>query len=280
MKPLLFMSLLASSLLAEFEFKGNVGLDSQFYLQAPSDKHQNNFTAYEELEMSYTNDALKVFASLYAQQDYYDLSNKEDNKRTFVRLEELYMQYEVEEDSILAGKNIRFWGALEARNIVDAFNTTDLRTDLFNADKIGAYNVAYTHYTDSGELSIIVKLHEENQPMAAYPYVYYFFPEFVTYDDELQSDNSLSRPTVYLSYSGSLDWENALDFSIIFQNGYDSQRYFESDGPLNGTPVTFQEHAYLVNKIMTYNTMVVGSTLLKLEALYTDVIDNELISDY
>ena len=272
---------LTSSLFAELEIKGHVGLDSQFYLQLPNSKHQNNFTASEALELTYGKDAWQFGTSVYAQQDYYDISNDDDeNERTFVRVEELYAQYEFEEDAVFVGRNIRFWGALEVRNIVDGFNPLDLRTDLFNTDKMGAWNLAYTHYTDDGELSIIVKLYEENQKMAAIPYAYYFFPPNVMYDETLQSETSRYRPTLYFNYTGSLDWEYPLDVAVTFQNGYDSQRYFEPDGPLDGSAVTFQEHAYLVNKLMTYNTMVVGATLLKLEALYTDVIDNASISDY
>ncbi len=269
-----------SSLFAEFELKGHVGINSQFYLQLPNSKHQNNLTAYEALEVTYNQDELLLGASVYAQQDYYDIANDEDNERTFTRLEELYVQYEFEENAVFAGRNIRFWGALEARNIVDGFNTKDLRTDLFDTDKMGAWSLAYTHYTYDGEFSIIVKLYEESQKMAATPYAYYFFPKNIIYDEALQSEESRYRPTLYLSYSGSLDWEHPLDFALIFQNGYDSQRYFKPNGSLDGSSVVFKEHAYLVNKIMTYNTMVVGATLLKLEALYTDVIDNDVISDY
>lgn len=128
---------------------------------------------------------------------------------------------------------------------------------------------------------MIVKLYEEDQKMAKLPYVYYFFPPFVTYDSELKTQNSRYRPTVYLRYGGSTDTEYPLDYAVILQNGYDSQRYFVPDGPMTGVvPVTLTEHAYLANKAMTYDTLVVGETLLKLEALYTDVIDDPNIADY
>ncbi len=278
----LIVTLLALSVLlfGEFEYQGDVGIESQAYILAPKDKHKNNFTAYEQLEMSYTHESLKLATRLYAQQDYYDAVGDTKNERTFGRVDELYGLYEFDEDSLFAGRNIRFWGALEVRNITDGFNTQDLRNDLFNPDKMGAWNLAYSHYTDSGEFSIIIKLDEENQKMAALPYAYYFFPAFVTYDDALQSEDSLQRPTIYMSYSGTSETEYPIDYAFIVQHGYDSQRYFKSDGPLDGAPVTFSEHAYLVNKVMTYNTAVIDATLIKLEALYTDVIDDALVSDY
>ncbi|MEA1920746.1 MAG: hypothetical protein U9N52_12965 [Campylobacterota bacterium] len=280
MRLFLSLALLNTFVFAAFDFQGHVGVESQAFLIVPKEKHKNNFTAYEQLEISYSHDAMTVATRLYAQQDYYDMQGDEENRRTFARIDELYGLIEFDEDALFGGRNIRFWGALEARNIVDGFNTQDLRNDLFNPDKMGAWNLAYSHYTDSGEFSLIIKLYEEEQKLAGQPYVYYFFPPFVSYDERLQSEASLYRPTLYLSYSGTTESEIAIDYAVILQHGYDSQRYFKSDGPLNGTPVTFQEHAYLVNKVMTYNTAVIDATLIKLEALYTDVIDDEQISDY
>lgn len=280
MKTVVTLLALTALLFAELEIKGHVGIDSQAFLITPEGKHKNNFTAYEQLEMSYSADALTLATRLYAQQDYYDVVGDEKNERTFTRVDELYGQYDFDEDTIFAGRNIRFWGALEARNIVDGFNSQDFRNDLFNPDKMGAWNVAYSHYGDSGEFSVIVKLYEEDQKMAAAPYAYYFFPPFVNYDDALQSKQSLYQPTVYLSYSGTSETEYPVDYAFIVQHGHDSQRYFQADGAVNESPVTLTEHAYLVNKVMTYDTAVIDATLIKLEALYTDVIDDEIVSDY
>ncbi len=280
MKYLCMLIALTHALAAEIEVQGHVGLEGQWYTQLPNAKHQNNVIAFETVEMRYEHEALQLQASLYAQQDYDDLAGSADNDRTFVRLEELYGTYEFSDSMLFAGRNIRFWGALEVRNIVDVFNPIDMRSDIFNTDKMGVWNVAYTYYSDASEWSVILKLYEENQKMAAYPYAYYVFPPFVTYDHMLQSESSRYRPSIYLSYVSSLDWEYPLDVALIFENGYDSQRYFLSDRVFESSSVSVTAHAYLVNKVMSYNTMVVGATLLKLEALYTDVIDNERVSDY
>jgi hypothetical protein len=280
MKLLVSFVIFTSILFAEFEFQGHIAVESQAFLIVPKHKHKNSFTVLEQLEMSYDYESLKLYSKLYAQQDYYDIIDDNKNDRTFGRVDELYGLYEFDDDAILAGRNIRFWGALEARNIVDGFNPKDLRNDIFNPDKMGAYNISYSHFTDNGEFSIILKLSEEDQKMASIAYAYYFFPESVTYDSKLQSEDSLQRPSVYLSYSATTDTEYPVDYAVIFEHGYDSQRYFTSDGVIGTSPVTFNEHAYLVNKIMTYNTAVVDATLIKLEALYTDVIDDKVVSDY
>jgi hypothetical protein len=277
MRPLLGLLLCSNFLYAEFEVKGYVGMDAQGYISKPDGKHPTNFTLQQQLELSYNVGDFESAATIYAQEDSYDLTDAK-NERTFIRLDELYGQYNFENDMIFGGRNIRFWGALEANNVVDTFNTTDFRTDGLDTQKQGAWNVAYTHYTESGEISLIVKLYEEKEQMAAYPYVYYFFPEGVDYDENLQSTENLYRPTLYLNWNGSTESEYPIDYAFIVQHGFDNQRAF------NGTPdfttgvITLNEEVYLVNKAMSYNTMVVGSTLLKLEAQVIDVIDDNVTS--
>jgi len=279
--------LLASSLSAEIAVSGHFDVDTQAYLKKPETKNKNAITLKQTLELEYTHDDLTLFSKLYAQEAYYDLTQDKQTERTFGRVDELYVKYDFENDAIKAGKSIEFWGALELRNIVDGFNPTDFRNDFYSKDKYGVYNLQYAHYTESGEFSIIAKLYEQEQPMAAYPYVYNFFPKFVNYDGTLNTQKSKYRPSLYLKYSGSTDTEYALDYAVIYENGYDSQRYFSTQTPLHlvpgpdfAKPTHFTQEAYIVNKIMTYNTLVVDNTLIKLEALYAKVDDDKKVGDY
>ena len=282
MRTFFGLLLLSSLLYGELEYKGYIGLDRQYYISKPSGKHPGNLTLQQQLELKYTEGDFEAVISLYAQEDSYDLSS-EKNDRSFVRLDELYGKYYFEDDMVLAGRNIRFWGALEVNNIVDTFNTRDFRTDGLDPQKQGAWNVSYTHYFENSELSLIAKFYEEQQKMAAYPYVYYFFPEKVNvpplgqfdldYDSDRTSSESLYRPTLYLSWSGSTESDYPIDYAFIIQHGYDSQRAFVSELDFVKQTTTLREELYLVNKVMSYETMVVGATLFKLEALVTDVID-------
>ncbi len=269
-----------SDFMQDIVIQGNVNLEFQKYITRPGGKHPNNYTASAELEVAYNKDDFKAFAQFRAQQDYYDFTGTSDqNDRSYLRLNELYAQYDFEDSQILFGKNIRFWGALEVNNITDGFNITDLRSDPTESDKVGSWNGAYTMYTDTGELSIITKFNEENRKMPAYPYMYYpFSSEYVTYNDDVNTEESANRPSIYVQYSGSTDTEYTLDYSIIFENGYDSQRYY-TDITKTANKV-IHENAYIVNKLMSYNTLVVGATLFKLEAVYTDVTNDDEISDY
>ena len=294
MRALLGVVLLSSLLYGEFEYKGYMGVDTQAYLTKPDKKHPANLTLQQQLELKYTYEDFEALVNAYAQEDSYDLSS-EKNERTFIRLDELYAKYYFENDMIFAGRNIRFWGALEVNNIVDTFNTKDFRTDGLDPQKQGAWNASYTHYFENSELSVIVKIYEEKQQMAAYPYVYYFFPEKVptplgladvSYNPDRESTESLYRPTLYLNYSGSTESDYPIDYALLFQHGFDSQRAFNTAFDPFTMTSQLVEKVYLVNKFMTYNTMVVGSTLLKVEALATDVIDdnvssiNKRVADY
>lgn len=272
-KLLLLLALLTTCSLADTQVKGHVDMQVQSYLTKPSGKHPQNYTASSELELTHIVEEFEFIAKLYAQQDYYDLKgSSEHNDRSFLRLDEMYLKYDGDTSQILVGKSIRFWGALEVDNITDSFNPDDFRSDIFDADKLGTWNVSYTHYTDTGEIALIVKVDEQDRKMPAYPYVYYFFPEYVNYDSDLDTEHSANQPSVFLKYSDSTDSDTPLDFSIILEHGYDSQRYID--------PINYQEHAYIVNKLSTYNTLVVGDTLYKLEAVYADVLNDKQVSDY
>jgi len=273
MKKLLSLALLGSSLFAEVQTEGYVGLDSQIYSQKDS-KHSSSLTLEQQLKLTYEKGDFSSALEVFAQEDYTDISNKKNNDRSFVRINEVYAQYEFEEDRILLGKNIRFWGALEVNNLVDTFNIQDGRNDPTRTDKIGAYNFEYTHYLEESEFSLITKFYEQKRKMSASTYMYSTLQEGENLNNSLDSEKSLYRPNIYLTYNGSLNDEYAIDYAFIYQNGYDSQRYSTKSGS------TYTEHVYLVNKFMTYNTLVVDSTLYKIEFAYADVIDDNTVSDY
>jgi len=285
------------SLLDEGDFgvQGHVDLTAQYYHKRPDGKHKSNQTASGTFEVTYSKDDLSFVANVYLQGDTHDIQGSSSkNHRSYMRLDELYIKQDFEDDQIQLGKSIQFWGSLEARNITDVFNPDDLRSDIFDVQKLGVWNGSYTHYTETGELSIIVKLHEPDIKMAGLPYVYYFFPENIpvdasnpnsprlplSYDSNLQKELA-QRPSFFVKYTGSTDSEYALDYAIIFENGYDSKRYYTytPNDINNPSSVTANQNAYSVNKLMTYNTLVLGSTLVKFEGVYTDVISVDDVQD-
>ena len=271
--------------------QGNLDLTAQYFSIRPEDKHSFNFTGAVNLEVEYNKDDLKLKTKLHVQNDLYDYKkSSQQNGRSFARIDELYAKYDFEDEQIIFGKDVRFWGALEVRNITDNFNSDELRADPFETDKLGSWNATYTYFTDNGEFSVIAKFYEQSRKMSSYPYVYYYFPQNITtpqgaqlpleYNNNLNTQASEFRPSLYLKYAASTDTEYALDYAVIFENGYDSQRYYTTTLSADTTSMQTNENAYLVNKLITYNTLVVESTLIKLEAVYTDVINDKEISDY
>ncbi len=262
-------------------YRGNLNWITQSYLIAPKDKNPENITLNADLEATYKKDALQLHTKIKLQQDLNDLeSGAKDTHRSYARIDELYGEYEFDDSQVLVGKSIRFWGALEVRNIADVFNPYDLRADPFYKTKLGVINAEYTRYTETGELSFIVQLYEQPREMSAYPYIYYYFPKNITYSKDLKTQHGRYRPNIYVKYSDSYEGDAySLDYNVIFQNGYDSQRYYTTHLTANNEIET-NEHAYLVNKFITYDTLVSGATLYKLEAIFTDVLNNDQISDY
>ena len=273
MKRLILLVFLSTYLFANLSYEGYISTDIEGY-NKKNNKNSSNVTLEQKLKLSYEKGNFLSILDLYAQEDIRDYDSKNDNDRSFIRVNEFYTSYEFDESKILFGKSILFWGALEVKNIVDNFNIQDKRTNPSDIDKIGAYNIQYSYYFDNSELSLIAKLYEQKSTLANSSYQYSFLSKDENLDDTLESEKSLYRPSLYLTYSGSLDEDITLDYTVIFQNGYDSQRYFTKKVK------QYTEHAYLVNKFSTYNTLVQGSALIKLEFLYTDVIDEKSISNY
>ena len=265
-KVILISTFLSSLLLAEgFEYKGNIGFENAYInhdIAGKRDK-QNAFRLELELKQK-VDDGQFVFNGKA-------IFDKDDKERRYVDANDLYYKYNFENSDLLIGRNTRFWGAMEFYNHTDNFNTKDTLDDPFDYDsKIGAWNIAYTHYFDNSEFAVIAKVHEEKQKVQDVQSVNNFFPPI--YSDNLETQSGRDRPTLYLKYSGSGE-ETQIDYSLIYQNGYDEQRYL--------APVQreLRQHAYIVNKLMGYATLVNGETIYKTELAYTKSDDSK-VSDY
>lgn len=267
MKKTIILSTLVSSLLFSegLEYKGNIGFESSLLEYDIIGKRDTQNAARLELELKQkTTNGQLVFNG----KAIYD---KDDKNRRYVDLNDLYYKHNFENSDLLIGRNTRFWGAMEFYNHTDAFNTKDWLDDPFDYDsKLGAWNVAYTQYFDNSELSFIAKVHEEEQKVQDAESVNNFLP--LSYSEKLETQKSRNRPTLYLKYSGSGE-ATQVDYSLIYQNGYDEQRYLAPVG------TELHQHAYIVNKLMGYATLVAGDTIYKTELAYTKS-DDEQVSDY
>jgi hypothetical protein len=271
---------LTIQLQAAWDLTGSTALENESFLNKGMGKHDQSLTVKQSIELDYAKGDFKFFTKLYAQGDLDDTKRSTDKtKRSFARVDEFYLSREFYDGAskLLLGKKIRHWGALEAKNITDVFNPLDMRNSSDAKDKLGVWNTQFSYYTDNGELSLIVKHYEQDQKISAQPYGYYFLPATMRFDERLVLEEKRNYPTTYISYTASTEWDNALDYALIFQHGYDSQKLYTLKST---TPLILQANSYLVNKFLTYNTMVVGATLLKAELVYADVLHNSAVSDY
>ncbi len=271
-----------------WHFEAETGLTAERFETVQKAKNPDSFTAIQILKLNYRDKKYELFGQIYAQGAYYDTrSTQQQTKRSYIRLDELYAKYSAQNYEVQLGRSIRFWGALEAYNIVDTFNARDYRNGLSQKDKIGAENIAYSYFTDSGTLSFIVKFFEAPEPMAAPAYLFYFFPSFVSYDETLDTQKSPYNPTVYLKYTASTQWDNPLDYAFIVSHGYSGRRYFYTQTPQNlsalspsfGQPTLFKERAYVATLFQSYETLLVKATLLKLELRYEQVEEDPNMGD-
>ena len=265
-KIIIISALLSSLLLAEgFEYKGNIGFESAYSKHDIKDKRNKQQALRLELELKQKIPNGQFVFNGKALIDY------DDKERRYFDVNDLYYKHNFENSDLLIGRNTRFWGAMEFYNHTDNFNTKDWRDNPFDYDsKLGANNIAYTHYFDNSEISLIAKVDETGQKIQDKKSVNSFLPP--NYNDRLETQENKNRPTLYLKYSASAE-EMQLDYSVIYQNGYDEQRYLAPVGQ------ELRQHAYLVDKVMGYATLVNGETIYKTEVAYTKS-DDDRVSDY
>ena len=266
MNKIILSIICSSALFAEgIEYKGNIGLESFYIDHSIAGKRDNQTALRGEFEVKEKTKMGQVVLRANA------IVDAHDKNRRYVNLSDLYYKYDFDNADVLIGRNTRFWGAMEFYNHTDAFNTKDWRDNPFDYDaKLGANNIAYTEYFENSELALIAKIGQEGQKVQEAQSVNNFMPPI--YSDSLVTQKSKNRPTVYVKYTGSAE-ESQFDYALIYQNGYDEQRYLAPKG------ASLHQNAYLVNKVMGYATLVSGETIYKTELAYTKS-DDEKVSDY
>jgi len=263
---LLMYIFLISRLIAEnVEYGGSIGIEGSYFQHNIPDKRNTAVALRFEIDLKKSFENSQVVVNLKG------ILDGEDTERRYVDFNDLYYKYKFEESDLQIGRSTRFWGAMEFYNHTDIFNTKNWLDDPLDFDsKIGAWNIAYTKYFGDNEFSIIIKVHEEKQAIQDNKSLYNIYP--LPYDNNLITQESRNRPSLFLKYSGSFE-DIQLDYSFIYENGYDEQRYVSLvDGKL-------RQNAYLVNKLLGFATFISGSTIYKTELSYT-FSDNELVSDY
>lgn len=253
----------------DWRFSGNIGPESQIYLERPDGRYSSSNGIAAELETVIDQDAWYFRSWLKGFKDF------REEERDFIRFDELYGMYRADYWEASLGGRIFFWGALEVNHIVDVLNPRDSLYDPLDSDfKKGVNVFTASYFFNESQLDFILKSGESNTESND-PESPYYFAGGLPYEDELDASKGEWTPSAYLKYSGYTDWEYPLDYAFAVVHGYDNQRFFSVNNDSE-----LQQHAYRANQFLMWHTWVVDTTLLKLEAKVADVIDEPRVSDY
>lgn len=259
MRTVLLLMLLFHTLLS-YEYKTDISLN---YINYANFKNETILKGNSKIK--FENDYFSTNISF----DY--LYSSEYKKRRYLLLNELYFTNESDNYTINIGKSIKFWGELEGYNIGDIYNQKNYLLDPFDKDKkLGSIGGDFRYYFDDDYVDVGIKVYEKNikYPKTDMPYS----PFNIAYDKSLQPSNQLN--SFYLIYNfltqNSIDSENR----IIIYHGYDNKRYFTLKNS------SLSQTSYKVDKIMFLSHILYNDYIFKTELSYTDVIDDDEISDY
>lgn len=202
------------------------------------------------------------------------LYSSEYKERRYVMLNEMFVTKDFEDYGFKFGKIIKQWGELEGFNVGDIYNQKHYLLDPFDKSaKLGSIGLSATKYFDENSLELDIKFYEQDLKYPSYldPYN----PFDMQYSKELNLSNKRYTPSVYVIYNFISDESIDSDSKLIFNHGYDNKRYFV---PID--QATLSQYAYRVNKLIYMTNIVYDDTIFKCEMAYTDVIKDELMSDY
>ncbi len=253
MRALLLVSILTLSLFAEVSYRGNVGIEGE------NSKSYNAFSYRGDAELTKEWGDMLLGVGIKAIYDF------EDEERREFKANELYMSYFLENSEMTVGKKVKFFGNLEAFNVVDIYNPKDMLYSPFEKEeKIGSIAASYAHYVGDGKLEVSIKAREEERGLQSGESFYNLFGD-LEYRKKLEGN----LPSIFLSYLSSYDFDVVGgDFGLIASNGFDPHRSYYFDG------TKMREKIERANSIGFFGNMVYGEMILKFESLYSNLQDD------
>ncbi|MFA6193062.1 MAG: hypothetical protein WC665_12020 [Sulfurimonas sp.] len=245
------------------EQKSNISAKYIGYSDFADDK-----TVEGDTKLKFEND---FFATNIALEYLY--SYEYDEKR-YINVNELYLMQRHVDYSLTFGKVVKYWGEMEGYNVTDVFNQKNYLSNPFDKSaKLGAWSFLVSKYFDDNTLEFGIKLYEENQkyPKNSSPY----YPFGIDYNEDLKLSDKAYTSTVYIAYSFMTDELFDGETKLILLHGYDNKRYF-----IQTAPSELSQYAYRVNKFLFLSNIVYKEAIFKCETSYTDVINDQRISDY
>lgn len=208
-----FLFLVVFLIANDLEIKGDIGVEykkTSYDISIPN-KTQKSLNAQLELYKQY--EEYLAFIKVEV------LEDKDDNTRDYTKLNEAYLKYEGEDFEVKAGRDIKFWGALEIHNLTDIYNLKNTQYDTFDKDKkLGTKGVTLTKYFENeDEISLIRNKINDIQ-------------------------------TNFIKYSGSRDYIGALDFTFIATKNKDKNQFLNFNTMVKDDTLYKIEYSYTENK--------------------------------
>lgn len=269
MKQLLVLGVFLQTLsFCDMEMKNYLGYEFQSYLKTVDKNKKNDQAVTFQSELKYSLDDGKIYAKVDA------LKEKDDLNRDFFNITELYYSHGFSDFDLDFGKKVIFLGSLEANNIVNIFNRQNYQKDSFSTHKNGSHMLGFNYYyEDESTLALYLKGFEEDIKFPNSNSPYFAFGN-AKYNEELQYANGDEEFSFLANYSKSFDDEFIADTAFGIFYGYDNNILFTNQNSV------FKPYLFQSAKLFTYDTIIMDSTLYKVEASYTKVVeDGEITID-
>jgi hypothetical protein len=255
------------SLYSDINLKGNIYIKQSHTYIKDNNIYKNQTTLGGKIDIKKEFSNNKFFLSTNF------IKDNKDNNKDKIFLNEIYYQRFFENSEVLFGKNIRFWGSLEAFNISDIFNTKNILFNPFKKEeKLGSFNLSYQYFLkNDNDISFIIQSYQEKQQRVTNKTYYYDLP--LVYDKNYKTTFGKYKPTIYLKYNQSLSTQDdiQLDYSLIYANGYDNNRAL-AISPFG----KLYQQIYKTQKYLAYLTAIKNNTIFKAEYSYTKINDDKI----
>lgn len=247
----------------DLELKSYVGFEYKSYIKQSGNKKDYNKAVTFENELKYSFSDSKIYSKINILEDL------DEKKRDYIDFTELYFSHSFKDFDFYLGKKIIFLGSLEASNIVDVFNRQNYQKDVLSKNKKGAILSGINYYfEDDSRFDFFIKGFEEKNKLVGKDSVYYAFVNN-DYKEDLLFATKKEEPSYLLNYSKTYYDEINADISFGLFYGYDNYLLYKK------TDDYYQTMLFQSLKVFTYNTFVLDSSLIKFEASYTKIQEDE-----
>lgn len=263
MKKISLVIFLSSFAFCEIEIKNYIGYEYKSYLKVKDDKKDDNNALTFQSELKYNFEDGKIYTKIDA------LKDSSEEQRDHLNITELYYSKSFSDFDLDIGKKVIFLGSLEAYNIVNIFNRQNHQKDSMATHKKGSIMANINYFLeDESIFRFYIKGFEDDIKLSSKDSPYYPFGKN-NYSDDIKFTNNNEQPSLLATYSTTYDDEIIADIALGVFYGYDENILFKKQNSILN-PYLFQSA-----KVFTYDTFVIDSTLYKIEASYTKVVDDE-----